>query len=195
MPTNSETSQVALSAYRKWYAVHTRHQHESLANEILIAKGFETFFPTFPRIHVWKDRRKQIQEALFPGYLFLADVDDRRNHVLTTPGVCSIVCSAGRPAEIATQEVEAIRCAVSGPFAVEPHAYLQEGDRVKVSFGPLAGIEGILVRKGTSAKLVLCIEMLGRAAGVEIDSACVEPLIQTIPAYRIRPISTKPAQS
>ena len=43
-------------------------------------------------------------------------------------------------------------------------------------WGPLSGVKGILVRKGNSARLVLAVQMLGRAAAVEIDSAFVEPV-------------------
>jgi transcription antitermination factor NusG len=127
-------------------------------------------------MHIWKDRKKRMSEALFPGYLFVADVGVRRLDIVSTPGVCTIVLIAGMPAVIPNEEIEAIRQAVSSPYPLEPHVYLQEGDRVRVTDGPLFGVKGILVRKGNSARLVLTIQMLGRAAAVEIDSACVKCL-------------------
>jgi len=161
---------------KQWCALHTRHQHESLVDGVLRMKGFDTFYPTSNRIHVWKDRKKRISEALFPGYLFVSDIGAHRLEVVSTPGVCSIVSIAGVPATIPNDEIESIRRAVSSPYPVEPHAYLKEGDCVRVAHGPLSGIKGILVRKGNSARLVLAVQMLGRAAAVEIDSAFVEPL-------------------
>jgi transcriptional antiterminator NusG len=168
---------------KQWCAIQTRYQHEQLANQILDNKGFETFFPTFARIRQWKDRKKKIWEALFPGYLFVADVAERRVQVVTTPGVCSIVCFANLPALIPSHEIESIRRAVSSAYPVEPHTYMKQGDRVRVKEGPLLGIEGVLIRKGSSTRLILSIEMLGRAAAVEIDSACVE---QISPAAAMR---------
>jgi transcription antitermination factor NusG len=158
----------------RWCAVQTRYQHERLANGILASKGFETFLPTFAKISQWKDRKKTIWEALFPGYLFVANIGERRIAVTTTPGVCSIVSTSGVPATIPANEIEAIRRAISSPYPTKPHANLKEGERVRVSHGPLTGIEGILIRKGSSTRLILSIEMLGRAAAVEIDGACVE---------------------
>jgi transcription antitermination factor NusG len=58
---------------------------------------------------------------------------------------------------------------------------LKEGDFVRMAHGPLRGVKGILVRKGNSARLVLAVQMLGRAAAVEIDSAFVEPLFRKSP--------------
>lgn len=157
----------------RWNALHTRYQHERQVEAMLSAKGFETFLPTYDAFHKWKDRTKKISEALFPGYLFIADVTDRRLQVMTTPGVCAIVSVAGTPATIPEHEIEAIRKCVSDAGKVEPHPYLQGGDVVRVQHGPLSGVEGILVRKKDSCRLVVSVEILGRAAAVEIDAACV----------------------
>lgn len=157
-----------------WCAVHTRYQHETSVNSLLALKGFETFLPTYIKLHRWKDRKRQISKALFPGYLFVANVQNDRLAVLTTPGVCAIVSAGGAPAVIPQCEIESIRRAVINPLAVEPHAYLRSGDYVRVTHGPLEGMEGILLRKKSSLRLVVCVEMLGRAAAVEIDGAWID---------------------
>jgi transcription antitermination factor NusG len=164
----------------RWCAVHTRHQHENRVNWLLRTKGFETFFPTLLSTHEWKDRKKKISEALFPGYLFVANIGPQGLQIISTPGVCAIVSVAGTPAIIPNQEIEAIRRAIESPYNVQPHAYLSEGACVRVRRGPLAGVKGILVRKGHSTRLVLSVELLGRAAAVEIDGNCVEPAGQTL---------------
>jgi hypothetical protein len=62
------------AASPQWSALHTRYQHERTVETLLVAKGFETFLPTYERVRRWKDRNKRIAEALFPGYLFVANV-------------------------------------------------------------------------------------------------------------------------
>lgn len=160
-------------ASTQWNALHTRYQHERAVETLLVAKGFETFLPTYERMRRWKDRNKKIAEALFPGYLFIANVYDRRLQLLATPGVCDLVSVGGIPATIPSHEIEAIRKSVRDPSKVEPHAFLKGGDLLRVEWGPLAGVEGILVRVKDSFRLVISIEILGRAAAVEIDAACV----------------------
>jgi len=113
-------------------------------------------------------------QALFPGYLFVTEVEDRRLQVVETPGVCGIVSVAGVPAPIPSAEIEAIRRAVASPYRVEAHDYLSAGDHVCVVDGPLAGVPGILVRTEKSTKLVLSVELLGRSVAVEIDALSVE---------------------
>ena len=157
----------------QWSALHTHYQSERKVEALLSAKGFETFLPTYESIRRWKDRTKKISEALFPGYLFIADVSERRLQVVTTPGVCAIVCVAGTPASIPGHEIEAIRKCVSDPGKVAPHPFLRGGDSVQVQSGPLAGVAGTLVRMKDSFRLVVSVEILGRAAAVEIDANCV----------------------
>jgi transcription antitermination factor NusG len=161
------------AASTQWNALHTRYQHERTVETLLVAKGFETFLPTYERVRRWKDRNKRIAEALFPGYLFVANVHDRRLKVLGTPGVCDLVSVAGIPATIPNREIEAIRKSVADPSKVEPHAFLKGGDLLRIECGPLAGVEGILVRAKDAFRLVVSIGILGRAAAVEIDAACI----------------------
>jgi transcriptional antiterminator RfaH len=168
-----------------WCAVHTRYQQEMQVDRLLKMKGFDTFLPMLGSIHQWKDRKKEIMEALFPGYLFLANIGEQKLPVLTTPGVCSIVSVAGLPAAIPNTEIESIRRALASPYRVERHPYLHEGDCVAVQEGPLAGVRGIFVRKGKAARLVLSVEMLGRAAAVEIEESFIVPLTQKQPSNQL----------
>jgi transcription antitermination factor NusG len=43
-----------------------------------------------------------------------------------------------------------------------------------VKYGPLAGLEGILLRKRDSFRLVLSIDIIMRSVAVEIDAADIE---------------------
>jgi len=84
------------------------------------------------------------------------------------------VSSAGQPAAIPAAEIEGIRQAVGSGARVEPHPLLKCGDCVRVKCGPLAGVRGVLVRKKNIYRLVLSVEMLGKAAAVEVDARLTE---------------------
>jgi len=159
-----------------WYVLYTRHQHEKTVAQILTSKGFEIFLPLYSTARRWKDRTKLVSSPLFPCYVFLKGALERRLDVITTPGVHTLVSNAGQPARIPVDEIEAIRRVAESGAPVEPHPFLKCGDRMRVKCGPLVGIEGILVRKKNLYRLVLSIEMLGKAVAVEIDAFLVERL-------------------
>jgi len=160
----------------EWNAVYTRHQHEKLVAESLAGNGFEVFLPTYNVIRQWTDRKKQLSLPLFPCYVFVRSNFERRLRVLSTPGVHFLVMFAGRPAPIPDLEMDAIRKAVESKLRVEPHPFLRCGDWVRVTSGPLADVEGILVRKKGSYRLILSAELLGKSIAVEIDAFSVKPL-------------------
>jgi len=158
----------------RWHALYTRHQHENVVAQALLGKGFEVFLPQYRAVHRWKDRQKELLLPLFPNYVFIHGGLDRMLNIVTTPGVHSLISWGGRPADIPSEEIEAVRRLVESPLHVEPHPFLKCGDLVRIKSGPLEGIEGILVRKTRGYRLVLSVEMLSKSAAVEVDVSMVE---------------------
>jgi transcription antitermination factor NusG len=157
-----------------WCAIYTRHQHEKAIAQILSAKGLEVFLPLYNATRRWKDRTMHLSLPLFPCYLFLRGMKERRLEVVTTPGIVSVLSINGEVATIAESEIESVRRVVEWGNRVEPHPFLRCGDRVRVISGPLQGLEGILVRKKNLCRLVLSVEILERSAAVEVDVSAVE---------------------
>jgi transcription antitermination factor NusG len=177
---------------REWWAIYTRHQHEKTIAESLSSTGVEVFLPLYKAVRQWKDRKKHLSLPLFPCYVFLRSDPERRVHVLSTPGVHSIIMVAGQPAAIPDVEVEAIRRAVDSPLRIEPHPFLRRGDWVRIKSGPLTDIEGILIRKKNSYRLILSAELLQKSISVEVDAFSVEPITSRpeISALRNTPTRT-----
>lgn len=164
-----------------WWALYTRHQHEKVIADALTAKGFDVLLPLYQSVSRWKDRRKTLSLPLFPCYLFIRGGLDRRLQVVTTPGVIMVLSRGDQVAIIPDSEIEALRRVIDGFRNVAPHPFLHCGDRVRVTRGPLAGIEGILTRKKNLFRLVLSVEMLVQSVAVEIDATDVEPVSPNIP--------------
>ena len=157
-----------------WLAIHTRHQHETLAARSLAYKGFEIFLPQYTSIRRWSDRTREISAPLFSGYVFLRGELVHQVRILTTPGVLGLVGFAGAPAIIPDAEIEAVRQSLARRVRVEPHPFLKYGDWVRVKNGPLEGIEGILVRNKNRLRLVLSVQLLQKSVAVEVDAWSVE---------------------
>lgn len=159
-----------------WYAVYTKHQHEKVVARSLAYKGFEIFLPLYASTRTWKDRVKLLYLPLFPCYVFFKGDVGRRLDIITTPGIHALVSNSDQPAAIPAAEIEGIGQAVRSGVRVEPHPFLKIGDWVRVKCGPLAGVQGILVRKKDIYRLVLSVEMLGQAASVEVDAVLLDRL-------------------
>jgi transcriptional antiterminator NusG len=158
-----------------WFAIWTRSRHEQTVREELELRGIESFLPTITKWSRWKDRKKKIDWPLFPGYCFARFVPESRLPVLKCNGVVSIVSFNGEPAPIPSQEIDSLRLLVATDLAYDPCPLIREGMMVEVVHGPLRGIIGRLVRKGSHARLVLAVDLIGQAVSVEVDAADVKP--------------------
>ena len=158
-----------------WFAIHTRSRHEKAVHGELCRHGVEAFLPTVARWSRWKDRRKRIEWPLFPGYCFARFDTASLLSILKCSGVVAVVSNEGQPAPISAGEIEGIRRLVSSHLEYDSCPLIKEGTLVEVIAGPLRDVVGRLVRKGTHARLVLSVDLIGRAVSVEVDAADVRP--------------------
>ena len=159
----------------QWYAVQTKSRFEKSVNAALQAKGVETFLPLVREIHQWKDRKKVVDVPLFCGYVIarLVDCPEERIRVAQTHGVARILSDGNAITPIAQAEIEAVKQLITAREHI-PYPYLREGVRVRVQRGPLAGLEGFLVRIKNSSRLVISMNLIAQSVAAEIDIADVK---------------------
>jgi len=163
----------------EWYAVHVRSRHEFQVTDRLTMKGLETFLPTVERQRKWKDRKKMIAFPLFPGYIFVHTTRESNNllSVLKVKGVVRMLCTLpGQPDTIPEDQIVALQKLVENKEALDPYPYLNEGQMVQITKGPLSGIEGILVKKLDKHLLILSVDVLKQGVALTINASEVEKI-------------------
>ncbi|MBS1849833.1 MAG: UpxY family transcription antiterminator [Acidobacteria bacterium] len=158
----------------QWYAVYTCSRSEKSVARQLEERRVASFLPLYRSWRRWADRRKQIELALFPSYVFVHIPWEERLRVLQVPGVVRLVSFDGKPAPLPEQEIEALRNGLEQGVLAEPHSYLRAGRKVRLARGPLAGTEGVLLRKKDKMRFVISLEVLMRSVAVEVDAADVQ---------------------
>jgi transcription antitermination factor NusG len=158
-----------------WYALYTCPRHEKRVADQIEQRSISCFLPLYRSVRRWKDRSVELELALFPSYVFVRVALQDKLEVLRLPGVVRLVTFNGRPAVLPDAELESLRRGVAARARMMPHPYLQVGSRVRLTSGPMAGLEGILRRRKEGLRLVISIEMLMRAVAVEVDEADVTP--------------------
>jgi len=171
-----------------WFVVWTQSHCERLVTDQLSSKGFEVFLPT---IRTWSRQRgvrRMISLPMFPGYSFIRHAVDKHSHVeiLKTRGVVRILGDGWERLEpVPDAEVEAIQRIVRTDAPVFPHAFLSEGQRVRITDGPLRGVEGVLLQsKPSKGLLVVSVELLRRSVAVEVDGTQVVPVAPAWQPFR-----------
>lgn len=157
----------------EWFALRIAPRHEKAASEILCNKGYETLLPLYLRRHQYGRRSRSFELPLFPGYLFCRFDSSARLPILTTPGVLLVVGAGKTPVPVAEDEILPLRRAMETHASMTPHPYGNGGQRGRITSGPLAGLEGMIMNPKPPVRLILSVELLQRSVMLEVDAECV----------------------
>jgi transcription antitermination factor NusG len=158
-----------------WYALHVRSRKETYVASQIMGQGYECLLPTYKSVRQWSDRVKELEQPLFPGYLFCRFDFQNRRPVVTTPGVLQIVGYGRTAIPVSDEEIQALQLAVSSGMPKQPWPYLEVGQRVRVVYGTLSGLEGILVNIKGNHRVVLSVSLLQRSVAMEVESSWLSP--------------------
>jgi len=159
-----------------WYVLHTYANHEKTVARQLELRAFECFLPLYEKMSHWKDRQVKVQLPLFSGYVFVRMPLTEKLRALQIPGVARLVGFNGLAAPIDGDEMRTLQRGLDGGRLAEPWAYFTVGRRVRVTSGPLQGLEGVLARKKTLCRFVLSLHLIQRSVAVEVDAADLEAI-------------------
>jgi transcription antitermination factor NusG len=163
---------------QSWYAIHSRSNFEKRIGMELEGKGIEHYLPAYNEIHQWKDRKRVVSVPLFPGYVFARFVDEPglRRSVLTTSGIVRILGNSAGIEPVPDSQIEAVRNMLNSRVPCFAHPLLREGTPVRVTRGPLEGVEGLLARIKNQTRLVISIPLLNQSVAAEVNAWDVRPL-------------------
>jgi transcription termination/antitermination protein NusG len=151
-----------------WFALRVRPKHEKTVATNLSKLGFDDYVPLKKVRRRWSDRIKELDEPLFPGYIFCSFTYSDRLRVLNLTGVESIVGGVN------DSEIEAVRRLVASGKPLSHLPFLRIGQCVSIDSGPLAGIRGVVLRDENAWRVVVSVEALDRSIAVEVDREVLE---------------------
>lgn len=155
----------------RWYALQVRLGYEDAVSLRLRDMGVEEFLPIhYSAEEVSRNRRRP---PLFPGYVFCHLDLNTGPRLYSVAGVIRILGYAKRPAPIEDSEIEMVRRIVKSPLPVKSHPYLHPGDMIHLVDGPLAGVEGTVLKLGKKNQLVVSLPLLRRSLAVTVRSEWV----------------------
>jgi transcription antitermination factor NusG len=159
-----------------WFALQVKGRSERLIHTHLHDRGFESFLPVHRVRRRWSDRIKELEQPLFPGYVFCRFDPQNRLPVLTVPGVMNVVGFGRKIHPVEDHEIAAIQRLLRSGLPCQPWPFLNAGDRVRIEHGCLRDVEGILVSFKKQHRIVVSVSLLQRSVAVELDSAMVEQI-------------------
>ncbi len=171
-PDGLLTTPILDSDLGSWWVLHTRPRAEKTLARRFTDRGTNFYLPLYPR--EWKNRGRKFHSylPLFPGYVFLCGDANARYAALETNLVANV---------IRVDDQDQLHCdlarvhnllATGAP--VTPEDRLEPGDPVEVIAGPLAGLEGKVLKRGKQLKFVIEVKFLRSAVSAEVESWMIQ---------------------
>jgi transcriptional antiterminator RfaH len=157
----------------RWYAVCCKPRQETVAEENLRRQGFHVYLPRIRIRHRRRGQWLETVEALFPRYIFIR-IDPRQRStapVRSTRGAVGLVRFGGQPAVVPDAVMEALlqREDSASGLHEDKRPLFSAGEQIKIVDGPLTGMEGIFTQQDGEKRVIVLLELLGKANKVKVD--------------------------
>lgn len=166
--------QLPLPAEGDWFVLHTRSRQEKVLLADLIAMHIGVYLPLSRQVKFHGKKKVRTAMPVFPGYVFLRGSVEQAYQADRTKRVVNIIKVADQ--RTLDEQIRQIHLALTREAPLDPYPYLTKGVPVEVTGGPFRGLRGVVEDRTTMDRLILKIDMLGRALSLEIEGSLLEPI-------------------
>jgi len=162
------------SAPARWWVLQTRPRLEKSLSRRLLHSRVSFFLPLYEKR--WRAQGRWVcsHNPLFSGYLFLYGDSDSRLAALQTNLV--MLCLPVVDQRELWSDLRRVHQMIVSGAPLMPEDRLQVGDPVEIASGPLVGMEGKILRRGSKLRFFVEVNLLQRGVSVDIDSSMLRPI-------------------
>jgi transcriptional antiterminator RfaH len=160
----------------RWWVAHTRPRAEKALASDLARLSIFHYLPLYERVtrSLRTNRRSRSLVPVFSGYLFFAATEEKRSLALKTNRIVNLLTVADQAQLVA--ELRHIQRVLESDTSFLRRSRIQVGQWVRITAGPLAGVEGVVSHWRSSVRLYLNVNILGQSITVETPPDVVEPI-------------------
>jgi transcriptional antiterminator RfaH len=160
---------------RNWYLIHSKIRQEWVALDNLERQGFECFLPLLKAEKLRLGKLQEVQEALFPRYLFIrlgTGVESQSwAPIRSTLGVSRLVTFGQTPAKIDDELIADIR--IQSNSAEVQLRHFNPGEQVVVTDGPFVGVEAIYQMPDGEGRVMVLLNILSKQVKLRVSPASI----------------------
>ncbi|MFW5657732.1 MAG: UpxY family transcription antiterminator [Bacteroidota bacterium] len=158
-----------------WMAMYVRSRAEKKARMDMEESGITCYVPLRKTLRQWSDRKKKVDMVVIPSYIFVQINPKEYMKAFASPHIVGIVRFENKPALIPHHQIIAMRRIIESDTEFEVSVEnLQKGDKVKIKYGSLAGIEGEFIEIARNKRFILQIKQIGFSLSVQVPHDYLE---------------------
>ncbi len=155
-----------------WYAVYVKSRTEKKVATEFEIDGVDYYLPLIKKLKQWSDRKKWVEEPLFRSYIFVNIEQKQYYDILQTQNVVKYISFEGKAVPIRKEQIEAVKYFLNekDPENIDNQIW-EEGQKVEVISGSLAGLKGELIEVRGKKKVKVEIEVVGKTLIIQIPKS------------------------
>ena len=155
-----------------WFVAHTKPRREKKLVDYCQRQGFAATLPCLASAHKYRGKTVVFQKPLFPGYVFLQLLAGQASAVRQNDHVANLL-DVFDQATFARQLGEITQALAAG-VELRLAPAIGEGMRVRITAGPLQGLEGWVEKRYGPTTVLLRLDFINQAAAVKVAADLVE---------------------
>ena len=160
-------------AAARWWALYTLPRREKELVRRLRGMGISHYCPLIKRRKRSPSGRMRTSYVpLFASYVFLRGCEESRYQAWTTN--CVSRCLDVDDGRQLAHDLRQIRRLLESDAPLTPESRLEPGMRVRIRSGSLVGLEGTVVKRRGTERLLVAVHFLQRGASVQLEDFQVE---------------------
>ena len=161
---------------RQWHVIYTRPKSERKVASSISEMGIESYLPLHKVVRQWSDRKKKLEVPLFPNYVFVKVEPADRGYLFSIKEMVRFISVEKKPVIVREKEILAIKQILNEEVEISEEEYFQKGMKVRIKQGQFEGLEGVVLKKHGSTRLLIKIEALMKAYSFNVSTKFAEPI-------------------
>ncbi|MGO4294281.1 transcription termination/antitermination protein NusG [Chitinophaga sp. RAB17] len=160
-----------------WYLIYTKPRYEKKVLLQLTRMNIEAYLPFTRTLKTWHDRKKYVEEPLFPSYVFIhlknlesyyggIDADGALFYVKTKKEISRVSDSIVNDLKLVTTQANSVEVT---------QEYFQPGQKVVIREGALTGLNCEMVEVNEKKKLLVRVSLLQRNILISLPAEQLMP--------------------
>ena len=159
----------------RWWVVHTRPRAEKALARRLHGRSLKFFLPLYKRQWRSRGRLRGSYRPVFPGYVFFHGDAGGRLEVLSTNLTVQLLPVEDQAGIYA--DLTRIYHLIASDEVLSPESRVEVGALVEITAGPLAGLQGKVLRRGSRLRFVVEVQFLRQGVSAEVEGWMVQPVV------------------
>jgi transcriptional antiterminator RfaH len=157
-----------------WLVCHTKPRCEKKFAALLSAEKFAHYLPLITSVRRYAQQTKRFTKPLFPGYVFAQVPAEKKARIYQQDLLARAILVEDVPKFL--RQLEDVRTIVASGLELSVMPLLTRGRRVRISGGPLHGLEGFVDNPANPQGVVISVDVLQQGLLVKLPAENLQAL-------------------